>query len=445
MTRPRAVPRLIAFALLLALPATASSQALSMEQAVSRAVARHPLVAAGDASARAAHARVRQAQTGWLPRVKLEGSYFLIGPTQQMVIDTGLTPPGADAPIVIERQIGSLHNAAVGVTVAWRAWDFGARDARTAAARAAEAAARADVKDRAAQVAHAVRASYLAGKLFEEMAAVTRRSLVLAQAELREEQIKKQAGLGSDLDLARVQIRIAELGSRLTQADQEQVRALITLRILLGLQGGAPLSLSDTLAQLAAGPVAGPDGKERHPAQVKLAALADAARLEEKYLMRSYWPTLDLAGGVKLQFPKNYFETDRAGPQYQLGAVLTWNVFDGDLLRRQREESRARRSEVLSLAKANDEEVRRQHADALARVRIAAEAAAAARATRQAAEVYERAARAALGAGTGTRLEVRKAEESLDQAHLGELKAHFDGGLARAAALLALGRATGTR
>jgi len=53
--------------------------------------------------------------------------------------------------------------------------------------------------------------------------------------------------------------------------------------------------------------------------------------------------------------------------------------------------------------------------------------------------VYLRAARTSHRAGTGTALEVRKAEEALDQAELAEIKAYFDAALARAALLLAQG------
>lgn len=413
--------------------------AVSQEGAVRRAVARSPVVRAARHGASAARARVRQARTAWLPRVKLQGGYQLIGPVSQLSIVQQVDP--MPEPISITRDIGSLHNASVGLSVAWRAYDFGARDVLAKAAEAQAAAARAEGAERAAQVAYATRASYLATLFFEEMARVTRRSLQTARAEQRNERIKKKAGVGNDLDLARIQSRVADLEARLTRARQERARALTTLRILLGLPAGATLQLTDSLERLAlAPPGKGEGGSAKHPSLIRLGALRRAARLQLKRQFWSYFPTLDVVGQVKYQYPKNFFETDKAGFAYMAGVLLTWNVFDGDLLRRQRAESRARIRQVESLQRATREEVTRKSADARAKVRIAQASAASARKMVSAADVYVRAARTARAAGTGTALEVRKAADALDGARLALAKAWFDSGLARAEQLLAEGR-----
>ena len=145
-----------------------------------------------------------------------------------------------------------------------------------------------------------------------------------------------------------------------------------------------------------------------------------------------------MVGNVRYQYPKNYFEIE-GGLFYMAGIRLTWNVFDGDLLRRQRAELRAKVRQVKSLRQAADEDVRRKLADAAAKRRIAAASAAAARRTRRAAQVYLKAARVSRKAGTGTALEVRKAEEKRDQAQLAEVKAWFESALAWAEQLRAQG------
>jgi len=284
-----------------------------------------------------------------------------------------------------------------------------------------------------------VRASYLAALFFEEVGKVTVASHKGALEEQRQEQVKKKAGVGSDLDLARVETRVAQLESRLTHARQERLRALTTLRLLLGLPAGSTLVLRDSLRSLAAAPMPTEVAGKHHPTRLKLEALRRASELQLSGQWRSYWPTLDVVGSVKYQYPKNYFENDKWGVFYAAGLMLTWNVFDGDLLRRQRAETRARIRQVDSLAKATDEEVARRVADAQAQLRTAEAAAVSAKRVRAAAAVYVNAARVSRKAGTGTALEVRKAEEAMDQAELAEVKAWFDGALARAAALRALG------
>ncbi|MDY0001936.1 MAG: TolC family protein, partial [Polyangia bacterium] len=287
----------------------ARGQAMSQEAAVGRALGRHPLIEAAGQGARAADARVKQAQTGWLPRIRIEGGYQYAGPQQRlsMTVQPSILPD----PIEINREIGTVHNASVGVSVAWRVYDFGARDVTTKAARAAAAAARAQGKEREAELAYAVRAAYLAALFFEEVERVTERSLGVARREEAEEKLKRKAGLGSDLDLARVATRVAQLEARLTEARQERGRAMTALGLLLGLGAASGLRLTDSLEGLAAAP-AGP-GPKRHPTRLRLEALKEASEHQLSAQWRSYFPTLDLMASLKYQYPKNYFENDRAG------------------------------------------------------------------------------------------------------------------------------------
>ncbi|MBI4701712.1 MAG: TolC family protein [Deltaproteobacteria bacterium] len=432
-----------AIAAVLSAPPAEAAVTLGQEQAVAMGLGRHPAVRAAGHGIEAARARTSQTHTAWLPRVKVEGSYMAIGPVQDMVIDTGIAPPPpfGGAPIIIEKEIGSLHNAAVGVSAAWRAFEAGATAVRTEAAEALERAAEADAEQQRVQIAYAVRAAYLAARFFQELDTTTGASLALARAELREEEARRAAGLGSDLDLARVRMRAAELEARAGQASQERARAQTTLRLLLGLEPGAELRLSDDLKTLAGAPLGPAPRTDAHPLRRTVAALEQAAERDRSLKWRAYWPTLDVVGAVKYQYPKNYFETDQAGPTYSAGAVLTWIAFDGDLLRRQIAESDAKLAELYAKEQAADEEIRRQLADAEAQIRTSETAASAAERTLEAAQIYERAARAALGAGAGTALELRKATDGVDQARLAWLKACFDGALARAAYLRAGGRA----
>lgn len=413
---------------------------LSQRKAVGRALGRHPAIRAVRKAVQAATARVEQTRTAWYPRIKLEASYMLIGPVQKLSVDTGFTIPGEDQPVTIEQEMGSLHNAGAGVSVAWRAYDFGARSVRTDAANALKKAVRAQTQTQRSSIAHAVRMAYLAARFFKEVEKSTRGSLTVAQADRKQKQKLHTAGVGNKLDVARVDMRIAELSSRLAQAVQQRNKALTTLRILLGFPADTQLVLTDGLQQL--GTTAVPqNGRTPHPLRQRLEALHTAAELEHKRLGRTYWPTLDLVGSFKYQYPKNYFESDIWGMQYTAGVVLTWKVFDGDLRRRQRNESEAKIAELAAKREAVDEEIQRKLAAARAKVKIADAGVTAAQKRIRAAKVYLAAARAARKGGTGTGLEVKKARDSLDQAQLSLIKAYFDGAAARAEILHVLGRA----
>lgn len=414
---------------------------LSMSQAVSTTLRRHPSLRAADQATAGARSRASQARTAWIPRIKLEASYALMGPIQKLTIDTGLTLPGEDDPIRLTRELGSLHNAAAGVSVAWRAFDFGARGVRIAAAKALVDASKASKEDRRAKVAYAARAAYLAALFFEEVERITKRSLKVAQRELNDNAVKSKAGLGNDLDVARSRMRVAEISARLVEARQGRHRALTNLRLLMGLKKGDELKLTDNLKALGSRKPANLKDSKGHPLRKRLHALEQAARLEHKRLGRSFWPTLDLVGSFKYQYPKNYFETDTGGIAYMAGVRLTWNVFDGDLWRRRRREAELKVREIQAQDDTAREEIARRDADAHAKIRTARAAVRTAQKTLEAAKVYLKAAKASKKAGTGTALEVKKAADSVDKARLALLKAYFDGATAWAGHKLAQGQA----
>ena len=432
---------LLAATTLVASTARAAPLTLSQEQAVERTLERHPAIEAAARAVDVADARQSEVESAWLPRLKADASYMLIGPLQELTIDTGITPPGQTAPISIQKELGSIHNASVGVTLTWRALDFGVRIVQAQAAEALARAERAQGEAQKAEIAYAVRAAYLGARFFQEMEAVTSGSLTVAEAELRDRTLQRKAGIGSDLDVARIEMRAAELRAQQTRAHQERARAITTLRLLIGADPRTELVLSDDLRKLGTSPVPPVGPTDDSPARQRIAALAEAAELDSDRLWWQYWPTIDLVGNVKYQYPKNYFETDVGGPAYSAGAVWSWNIFDGDLIRRQRVEAEAKAAQLRAQDRAVGEDIERKQAEAEAQVRTAEAATESAASTKAAAETYLRAAKAGLEAGSGTALEVRQASDSVDQAELTALRAYFDAALARAAALLAQGKA----
>lgn len=472
MRQMRGTPGATRLTLLLVCAGTLAAgpvRALTLDQAVAQALERHPALKAAAWAERGADARVAQAETAWLPRVGLDAGYRYSGPVPELVVETGITPPGAPEPLVIRREAGTEHNAHVAGQAGWRAWDFGARDARSDAAEAAAEATAAEARERAADVALGVRSAFLAVLLFDETSGVTERSLETARQELADAELRRTAGIGDDLGVASAASRVAEMEARLVDARQGRLRALDALRSLLGLPDGAPLEVEGTLADEVAaaaaaapgtapgatagavdraagegGGTAAPGSAEvapDHPQLARLEALERAAEHQRAAVSKSAWPTLDLFGRLAYQYPHTFFETDEAGLVWSAGVTIAWEVFDGGLRARQEDELDARAAELDALRQAASESIARDTVDARSRLASALAAADSAERSREAAEVYLRAARAALAAGTGTALDVRRAEEAVDRAHLAAVKARFDGAMARAALLRAEGRA----
>lgn len=92
----------------------------------------------------------------------------------------------------------------------------------------------------------------------------------MAQTELKNEEIKRKAGIGNDLDLARAQMRVAKLEAQLGRATEEKKRFHATLRLLLNLKPTAQLTLTDDLKTLGTAATGGPLRPEQHPTKKKI-------------------------------------------------------------------------------------------------------------------------------------------------------------------------------
>ena len=424
---------------------------LTMAAAVARALGRSPALAAQRAAARAAGARADQAATGWLPRASAEAYYRYVGPVPALSLDTGLTLPGQSQPMTITRDLGTPHQAGVSARVGWRAWDFGARDARTAAARALARTAQAQGDARAAEIAFAVRAAYLGAAFTQDVAALTRASQETAAAQLRDARAKRGAGLASDLAVAGAETRLTELDARLADADAARDLAAETLALLVqgpdvgGTAGGSGVRLAQGLKQAGARlrdavrAQAGAGSQGETPTLEALARTERGLALQARAVARAAWPTLDLFAQLAFQFPKTFVETDQAGIAYAAGVSLKWDLFDGGVRAAQRRELGAQRAQVVAQRQAVDEELVRRRAEVASHARAARDALAAAARREKAAAVYVRVARAARASGAGTDLEVRGAEAALDMARLATARARFDVAMAYAQTLRVAG------
>ncbi len=425
---------LVAVGVALSPTASAAPVALTQEQAVARAVERHPAVEAAEHATEGARRRVDQARTAWLPRLSAEASYRYSGPLPELsvVVDLPILPQ----PQTLTQEVGTQHNAGAGLKVGWRAFDFFARDAAIDAAQAAAGAVAAEGEQRAAEIAYAVRATYLGALLAAEVETITQRSLGVAQQALADEQVRRAAGIGDDVAVAGAETRVAELEARLVDARQSRRRAMESLALFLDVKDPTAIVLTDRLAVLSG--TGNPAHREDSPSLRRLDALEEAVAHQRTSVDRSFWPTLDLFGNVSYQYPQT-FVSKEAGYAYAVGAALTWNLFDGDLRRRKRQELDARAAELGALRRAAVEDLERQEDDADSRAEAAAAGETAARRSLDAAQVYLRAAQAGLAAGTGTTLDVRRAEEAVDQANLALARAQFEAAMAHAQKLRALG------
>jgi outer membrane protein TolC len=385
---------------------------------VERALQHHPAHRAGALGVDAARAGVDRAGSAWLPRVQAVGALAARGPLPSLIIDTGLTPPGAPGPLVIERELGQTYTASVNLELGWRAVDFGgARSALRAAAQAGVHAAEHDARRRDAEIAWAVRQSYAAAAWFDALAKVTDQSIATATQAVADAEARVQAGMGAAVSVAAARSRLADLQARRAEAQAGQSQARATLGVLVG----APVEPSEPLEQLA-----GTAPAETTPPAVATArAAARATALQRDAVQAGFWPTLDLAASGGWADPQTFVDTE-SGLIWQVGARLVWAVFDGDQRARHARQLDLQRQGLEAGADAAAAQAEAGRAEADARLTAARTTITAAEARVQAAEVYLKAAQAARQAGATTRLDQQRAEDGLDAARLGVAKAHFD-------------------
>ncbi len=409
---------------------------LGLEQAAARAVAHSPAVAASADAKRAATARVSQARSAWLPRLRILGSYHFIQPVPELSVDTGITPPGQSKSLSFTNDVGTAQAASITAQLAWRALDFGARSSRVDAASLDSQAAQDDQASRAVDIAWAARRAYLTASFFDATAQVTDASLATARAALQRAHNARKAGLANDVDVARAQTRVAELQRRKTEALQRKAQAIDSLRVLLGLDDDAPVTLRDSLQDSTMSLAVADRTQTPEIEALEARRKAVAARVD---MVRSGWfPTVDLVVQGSYGYPRTFIETV-AGFSGSAGVQLTWDVFDGGRRSAQIDELQARAAQLADARRAKADEAHSRRREARAGLRIARSSLAAATAQLDAAQIYLRSAHASRQAGLATRLDVRQAEQAVDQARLAQVRARLDAALAHADLLRAEG------
>jgi outer membrane protein TolC len=409
----------------------AAGTGLTLEHAVSLALARAPELKALHQREAADRARVKQARSAYLPRVGLEARYLAHWPKNELPIDLSTLPfPAGTAPDI--GAIDDIHHFDAELKVQLRLFDL-ARGARVDAARQATKSSRAGRRDQACRVGFAVRMTFLAALYARDVARIAGVSLAQARREEERARLRQGVGTGTAVGLAQARIRVASLTAQQAGAQVELARQRQRLASLIGVQR-LP-ALRGDLAQLAQG--APRPEVTNHPMLAQLAAAERAAKLSAKSVSRTLVPTLSLFANAGLQYPRAL--QLELGPVVSAGAVLSWSIFDGQRRSGQVAEAEAKARSLHAKRRAARDELQRRLIDAQSKVEVAKVALKAARETLKHTRVYLRVAKAAVASGTGTDLDVHNAELGVDRAQMAEQKALFDAASARAQLVLLAG------
>jgi outer membrane protein TolC len=278
----------------------AARQRLSIQEAVNEAVRNYPSVRVTQEQVNAAAARIRLAQTAYLPRV--DGMLQLNRATRNNVFGLLLPQsvlPSISGPVLGTNNFGTVWGSAAGVLVTWQPFDFGLRRANVEAATAVRERAEATVNRTKFDVSVATADAFLTMLAAERTAEAARAAVDSWNVLLKSIHALTSAQLRPGADESRVRAELAQAETQFAQAEEAIEVARANVAQFVGGSPGEiqirPGKLIDQLPEDA--PEPGLDVAANPLAREQQAAIrSEQARL--KALERTYYPQFSLAGSA---------------------------------------------------------------------------------------------------------------------------------------------------
>lgn len=338
----------------------------------------------------------------------------------------------------------------VDVSVRKLLYSGGATEAQLRSARERADAARSAIAAAVDQTVYTVEEDFLGALLAREQIKVHEQALQVLERERDRAKVRRQAGTGSDFEVMRADVAVANARPALIRAQNEYHARQDALRTVLGVDAGlagdqTDLDLQGRLEVPAVKiPLAEAIQTARtHRPELRGDASAMAAAREDlKAAQAGQRPQVSLVGGYELR--KKSYSAGMADTLngYSFGAEVAWPIFDGRATRARVRQAAAREDE----AAAADEELRLQVdlqvRNAHRALTEASELLASARKVIAEAEESLRLAQTRLNAGTATQLDVLTAESALTEARSNLSQAQHDYAIGVARLLEAMGTST---
>jgi len=329
---------------------------LSLRDAVRLALRENPAIAATDAGAKAAEARVAQAHSGSLPKVNYTESFarsnnpiFVFSSllTQNQFTEQNFAIGPLNRP-------DFLNNFQSLVTVDQTVYDAGQTKHATRSAELSQKMTGEESRRVQSDLIAAVARAYYGAVLAAESLKTAQQAVRSAEADLERAQAVNAAGMSTDVDVLSIRVHLAAVNEQRIQrsADLDVARAALNDAL------GQPLDTRHELTtQLQ--PAVLPDielkGVEREAAgarpearQMKLAL--DLAQSQAEGARSSLWPQVSVRGAFEAD--RQRFVT-RGGANWLASVSLRWNLFNGFADRARIEES----SHWLTRAHADEQRV----------------------------------------------------------------------------------------
>jgi OMF family outer membrane factor len=316
---------LIAAALLAAAATTAAAEPkkITLEEAIDLATAGNIQIELGKETVVAGEAKVRGTRKLRLPSLSVGGNIFLWN--EEIVFPQVDPMTGEMFNIVVREQVTwsaevSVAQPITGALLLGTLIDF---------EKAAVSASRAELDTTRLDVAYQTAEAYITVLQLGTLREVAQTSVTQLQANLKQAQALKDAGILFDVDLLRIEAQIAALEQQVLEAEAGAETAKRGLALLLGLPDGTELELAPVDTAPLPLPWTEDDAVARAKAQRPEAKAADA-RIQQAE------KGVDLAKGEYLPMFNavgNYTHSEGQGifavkDSAFLGVTLQWNIWD---------------------------------------------------------------------------------------------------------------------
>ena len=419
----------------------ATTQVVTLDQAVQTAAKNQPQLLAAHANTDVAYARAGEARAPLLPQVTGSATYTRSTANQQPGAAAAAGFGGGTSSAAALDTWNTLNHWNFGVTASQTLWDGTGQLARwrqnVATAEGVEATERATKLS----VTLTVRTSYFAAVADKALVGVARDTLVNQDKHLQQTDGQVKVGTQPEIALATARTNVANARVQLIQAENNYEVAKATLNQSMGVERDTIYDVADE----SIGQVAGEDqpidpllneALQNRPEFVSLDKQVKAQELAVWAAKTAYGPSLTASTG----FSDGGVELNNLGWNWTFSLGLNWQLFQGGLTWYTVKEQKANLDGVI----ANRELIRQQTRLQVEQARLAVKASKIAVVAAEEAVINAkeqlRLAEGRYTAGVGSIIELGDAQVAYTTAAAQKVQADFNVSTARAQLVQALGR-----
>jgi len=410
---------------------------LSMEQVVTLALEHNRKIKASGADQRAMTSMRREALSGFLPQVSMNG--YLVN---QNMMGTVYNSAG-DTMARNYQLFGMNRGQDLNLTAMWPIFSGGRTYYGYKAADARAEAATLMLRGTELEVAMQARLDYVAVLREQENARVTGELLKQTEERVRVSREEFAAGRVARFNVLRDEAELASVIQMDTMARNQAELALIALKTTLGVDLASPIKAAEALQYK---PIAVSVGEgiqqalKNHPDVRAAARGTDAAEAEVRAAWGRYLPELSATWMYDWQRIRNRDEPFSKPEGYSAGLVLTIPLFDGFMRENAIGTARAKQDKAIEQETLARQQVAKEVNQAALMLQAAEKNVEASRKGLQQAEEQFRIVQERYAAGRGIQLEILDAQTALTRARFNVVAALADHEAAKAMWIKATGR-----